>query len=654
MTNRTDESISSSIPEEANNTEQTPQNDRGGRDAKHPDVAYSSELGLHHAPDMWENLPDTPADKELLHLRELLFTRELALLDRLRAALGEKRNTAKKVSEVLGEAFLLRPDKDPQLSSALEPLVDEILKASLRKHQVAFVDVLFPLMGPSIRKSIAEMFHSMLESFSKSMEMAFSWKGLRWRFEAWRSGKPFSEIVMLHTLIYRVEQAFFIHSETGLVLSHRINEGAGAQDADMVSAMLTAIQDFVRDCFASGARGELESLKLSEFTIYIERSSQAYLACVIRGTPPADFRTQLRSTLELMLVKFSDAIAAFNGDTAPFAYAAHYLDGLMLSRFVDEEKRLPLWAKLVPVFLVLLILGGTGAYYYKTVSFNAAMQEAINILRNEPGLMLMHVNEDTKPWQVITFKDALAAEPEEILRSHNISPDNFSFKTIPFISYEASVIKRRIAADIQLPEGVTMEFDSNGTLFLRGTAPVAWTVNAQEWVRTIPGVERVITSGMYDPKVAQIIALMQEVEGVIVEFPLGQDVPIPEDIPKLKKAVDDLVELEQLAQTMGFTATLTIYGHADSVGSEKRNYEISQARTRTVAAMLYARGSSIPITMYGMGSQYSKKGSDANPSKQGEENQASRRIELRLHLVRSVSADADPVGQYFLQQYTAP
>ena len=38
----------------------------------------------------------------------------------------------------------------------------------------------------------------------------------------------------------------------------------------------------------------------------------------------------------------------------------------------------------------------------------------------------------------------------------------------------------------------------------------------------------------------------------------------------------------------------------DTVGSDKRNYEISQARTRTIAAMLYARGSSIPIAMYGL------------------------------------------------------
>jgi OOP family OmpA-OmpF porin len=105
--------------------------------------------------------------------------------------------------------------------------------------------------------------------------MAFSWKGLRWRLESLKTGKPFSEVVMLNTLVYRVEQLFLIHRQTGLVLSHLVGEDVASQDADMVSAMLTAIQDFVRDCFAGGQEGDLDAMQMGDYTLLVEQSPYA-------------------------------------------------------------------------------------------------------------------------------------------------------------------------------------------------------------------------------------------------------------------------------------------------------------------------------------------------------------------------------------------
>ena len=608
-----------------------------------------------------QNIPTPPSDDELIKLRELLFAREITLLDRLCAAVGGKRQTAEMVSEVLAEALVLRGGKDHQLNMALGPVVDDILKASLRRRQHEFVNVLFPLMGPSIRKSIAETFRSMLGSFSKSVEMAFSWRGLRWRFQAWRSGKSFSEIVMLNTLVYRVEQIFFIHNDTGLILSHLANEGVGSHDADMVSAMLTAIQDFVRDCFTSGGEGDLESLQFGEFTIYIEKSSTAYLACVVRGTPPASLQHLLRETLELMLVEFEDQLEAFDGDTAPFSTAPRFLEGCIQSHYIAEDESLPLWAKIFPMLVILLVAGAFGTNYYKNVQlaeqnsriaeqaelFRQNMQDSLSILRDEPGLMIIHVNEETRPWEVLALKDPLARDPLDVLRENNVATTDFWIKLVPFVSYDASIVVRRAQTDIPLPDTVTMDIDAEGTLYLRGTAPLSWLVQARDMARTIPGVKRVDTSGIHDPKMSRLSDLVRLIEETVIEFPLGKSIPLEQDHDKLQKAVNALVELEHLAQSMGFSTTLTIYGHADHVGSEKRNYEISQDRTRTVAAMLYAKGASIPIAMYGMGSEYPAKSSAATTSRENAgDDQGSRRIELRVHLARSASADTESILQY--------
>lgn len=602
-----------------------------------------------------KSLPPLPCDTDIVRLRELLFSHEIALIDALRAALESREFTTQKVSEVLAEAVLVRSGKDPALSIALEPLVDAIVKASLGRRRDDFVDALFPLMGPTIRKSIAEGFRSMLGSFSKSMEMAFSWKGLKWRFEAWRSGKVFSEIVMLNTLVYRVEQLFFIHSDTGLVLSHLTGENVESQDADMVSAMLTAIQDFVRDCFSSGKKDTLQSLQMGEFTIYIEKAHRAYIACVIRGTPPADFHAHLRATLDLLLVEYEENLTAFSGDSEPFTGAYRYLEPCLLSHYADSDRPVPLWTKALLALLVILALGGAGYAWHahaeaetarklalaQEEAYAASLWQAVNRLRAEPGLMVASVTEEKMaPWETIVLKDSLARSPEEVLRDGGGDSSLLSVKTIPFISYDPSIVVLRVAKAIQPPDTVTMTFDEKGMLSFSGTAPMAWIVSTREEARAIPGVEHVDLAGVRDPMMDRITAMIREVESAVIEFPLGRDTPIPQDEPRLKKAVDTLVDLEKIAQGMGFTVTLTIYGHADSLGQEKRNYEISQARARTVAAMLYARGSSMPVAMYGMGSGYPRGDRDDDaPGGPGKGDQASRRIEMRVHFALSPSAD---------------
>ncbi|MDR1660071.1 MAG: hypothetical protein LBR94_07000, partial [Desulfovibrio sp.] len=462
----------------------------------------------------WSDIPEKPADEELVRLRHLLFRREIVLLERLRELQDDQRYNARKISEVLAEAIQLRAGKDPLVGLALEPVVDDVVRTLLRKRRGDFVDSLFPLMGPSIRKSIAETFRSMLGSFSKSMEMAFSWKGLRWRLEAMRSGRPFSEIVMLNTLVYRVEQIFFTHGETGIPLAHVASDEVYAQDAEMVSSMFTAIQDFVRSCFAGGGEGDLESLQLGEYTIIIEKKSQAYLACVVRGTPPVAFREQIHATLDFLLLEYADALAGFSGDTAPFAGATSYLGDCLISRYVDDDKKLPWWGKALPVFLILVLACGLGYCSYQDnlraqlrqalmeerKTFTEKMERALNILRAEPGLLLTNVvRGQDAPWEATVLKDALADTPEGVLQKRGIDRKLFLFKSVPYISYDPAIVARRAETDIKLPDTVTMDYDGKGTLSFKGTASMGWIVKARDEARSLPGVERVDISGLRDP-----------------------------------------------------------------------------------------------------------------------------------------------------------
>ena len=186
-------------------------------------------------------------------------------------------------------------------------------RPSVRRNPQVLVDALFPVMGPAIRKAIASALASMVESFSETLEHSFSVQGVKWRMEAWRTGKPLAEVILLRTLVYRVEQVFLIHRESGLLLQHVSATAAGVQDADMVSGMLTAIRDFVHDSFGGKEGDSLDTFQVGERSVWIEQGPHATLAAVIRGSAPRELRTVFTEAIERIHLEQADALQKLRG-----------------------------------------------------------------------------------------------------------------------------------------------------------------------------------------------------------------------------------------------------------------------------------------------------------------------------------------------------
>ena len=174
---------------------------------------------------------------------------------------------------------------------------------------------------------------------------AFRFEALKWRIEALRTGRPFGEIVLMRSLRYRVEQVFLIHRETGLLLQHVARSGQGVQDSDLVSGMLTAIQDFVRDSFTGTSGKEIETIELGEFNLWIQHGPAAILAVVVSGTPPPELRFLLERTLERVHADYATPLASFQGDAAAFAACAPPA-GVLLARPAGPEISPPVQAVL--------------------------------------------------------------------------------------------------------------------------------------------------------------------------------------------------------------------------------------------------------------------------------------------------------------------
>ena len=277
-------------------------------------------------------------------MRGLLVDKEIEQLRELTSRLDDATKLARDVSRSLPEAIALRQGKDKQLVSALLPTVEEILHSSVKRDPQTLSRALFPVMGPAIRKSIAEAIRSMIQSFNHALEHSFSLRGLKWRLLALRTGKSFAEIVLLHSLEYRVEQVFLIHGDTGLLLQHAVAQDVAYQDADMVSGMFTAIQDFVRDSFDPNAEESLDVLRIGELTIVVERGASAYLAAVVRGEPPEELHYLFSDALEAIVLQKGRELVEFAGDAEPFEAIRPQLEDCLVTRYPrGKEKGLSLF-----------------------------------------------------------------------------------------------------------------------------------------------------------------------------------------------------------------------------------------------------------------------------------------------------------------------
>ncbi len=434
------------------------------------------------------------ADHALDELRALLLKPEQQRLEQLNQRLDDPVLHARDVSGVLPEALVLCVRKDNRLATALEPTVEQLLRASVKRDVRTFADALFPVMGPAIRKSIAETLRGMLQSLNEALEHSFSWRGLKWRLESLRSGRSFSEIVLLHSLVYRVEQLFLIHPESGVLLQHLSIDQELHQDAELVSGMLTAIQDFSRDSFDMADEDPLHSIQIADLTVWVEQGPELILAGAIRGNPPEELRQLFRSTLEDIHLTEAQAIADFSGDSSAFEGALPLLESCLRSQRRERSRRL---SPLLWVFLAAL-LAALGWWLFDDWRTQRQWDDYLQRLRSEPGIVIAATDEHDGVHQLRGLRDPMARSPRELLEGTGVAPQRVEDLLQPYQALIPRFILARARRILAPPEGLKLELEG-ARLVARGQAPIAWLQEVSRLALVLPGIKE------FDSKAVQTL-----------------------------------------------------------------------------------------------------------------------------------------------------
>jgi OOP family OmpA-OmpF porin len=536
----------------------------------------------------------TSEEEAIAELRDLLFGPEL------RSKLDKSQIRVEDVSRVLPEAIILRSMQDDQLVQATVPTVEQAIQTSVKKDLNTLADALFPIIGPASRKAAMTALKTFVASLNQALDYSLTPRSFRWRLEAAQTGKSFAEVVLLRTLIYRVEEVFLIHRQSGLLLQSLAVDPAAAQDADLVAAMLTAIQDFARDSFKVKHEDRLDTLEFGELTIWIEQGPQAILAGVIRGNAPKELREVFQTILEAIHKKFYQALLSFRGDDTPFEASKPYLETCLQAQYQTKQQDRPSPLLLVLIGVVLCSLGLWGFVYFQARQRWTAYLDNLN---SQPGLVVVKAERHFGKYYISGLRDPLAVDPIQLLQAVEIDPKNVISRWQSYISLEPQFITKRVEKLLQPPKTTDLEVDHNGILNIAGVAPRQWIVQARKIAPNIPGVTQLQTDRLTEIEFQEFLKTKAELETTMLFFVNDRIQLLPNQEQKFQNIVKAIQKLTDTAPLFDKNVRIEIKGHTDSDGSIEHNTHLSQARADTILSALVSRRiKATYLTAVGVGS----------------------------------------------------
>lgn len=445
-----------------------------------------------------DSLPNEDSADPMEEMRRLLLGSEQDQLAAITRRIEDPKLHAEDVGQILPRAVAIAAARDGQLTAALTPTVEAALAQSIRKDPSTLANAIFPVLGPAVRKVISETFNKMVRSINETLEHSFSVRGFKWRLEALRTGRPFAEVVLSHTLVYRVEQVFLIHRQTGLLLHHVTAENAEANDPDIVSGMLTALQDFIRDSFHPGPDRDLESVRVGQTNVWLETGPQAVLAAIVRGEAPDECRSILRQTIERVHRNHSSDLEQFDGDASAFGLSAPDLESCLVVRFGEgrspsQSRVRARTVRLIAAAAGVLALLGAGW----VVRDYSRWSHFIERVRLADGMVITDASWGIARSRISGLRDPLAQDPRELMADSKIDPARVTASWEPYLAISPTMIERRAQRILAPPADVELMVEADGTLIATGTAPGAWTDQATAKAASIIGVTRFDTTQLH-------------------------------------------------------------------------------------------------------------------------------------------------------------
>lgn len=534
------------------------------------------------------------ASKDLAHIRSIINAQAFSA--------EQKRQTEQAreyVTQVVTEALNDRQQKDSSVSKILIPIVEESVQKSIRQNRSQFIDSLYPLVGDLVRKFTTAFLRDFIEKTNELIEKSVTLKSVGWRFKAWRSGMNYATYVASQTYVFQIQQVLLIHHETGLLLNSVNVHGQEDENSDIVSSMLTAIDDFVNDSFSAQSESEhLDEIKTRNFTLYLRKGPQAFLVAAVTGNISPEAKNKLQTTLESIHNLYYPQLNEFNGDTS----ALNGIENELQECLISEEKQ-PAAKKKKPLLALILmtaILALLAYWAYLNWQTDQAIERVKQLPMNEGIVLTQLEKQGTRSIRILALRDPRALSVEEWLATADVPMAWIQYSEVAFVSLANTILVRELSAIAQGFDGV--KYDTSNNTF-SGEVNSLTYVDLQNAVSQLPGSSSIpihfeVTIKDTPQDIEETKQAAQQALNIIAgdiaqlqfTFPLASSDLSPNHNAKAKQIADKFKQLKAYAEQVGLKPTLLVLGTSDQIGDIIVNQRLSVERAQNAKAILLSQG----------------------------------------------------------------
>jgi hypothetical protein len=300
-------------------------------------------------------------------LREILLENDRARmrtleheLEEVRTTIADKEALIASLNPVIADLLERKiASSGEEMAEIVAPLMGPAIKKQVAESKDEMVEALYPVIGQTVRRAVAEAMRKLVKQINARLDKSFNLKITLLRLKARVLGLPEPLVILPQVVPFTIEQLFLIDQRSGLLIAHTVVESTSATNGkaihdapkngkpengepangaiengapanrepmngkpmngrpQMVSGMLTAIQDFTKEAFGPSAEGDLHEVKYGDRMIFVASSPPVFLAAVTVGVAPPQFPEKLRGLLRRIHNTFHAALRDFDGDATP-------------------------------------------------------------------------------------------------------------------------------------------------------------------------------------------------------------------------------------------------------------------------------------------------------------------------------------------------
>jgi N-acetylneuraminic acid mutarotase len=134
---------------------------------------------------------------------------------------------------------------------------------------------------------------------------------------------------------FAVEDVFLMYKDGRLIL-HTTRRMKADMDVDIMTSMLTAVQEFVKESMGREEGAELGSMEYGGNKILFEKGRWVIISAVITGGEPSGFRDEMKSVLRNVESEFAAVLPAWDGIVTRLVGAKRFMAQLGAYRPAEE------------------------------------------------------------------------------------------------------------------------------------------------------------------------------------------------------------------------------------------------------------------------------------------------------------------------------